>query len=212
MRRFLIAPIIACGLAAVLYAQQPAYLVTGPSGTVIPVATTTELTAGTSTPTWASAVIGLAPMLRASTAIPAAVTADRPVAPLASTSGAQAMFPTGYSIGGANTCYITSAATTNSTNCKNAQGTIYDISLVNTTATLYYLRLYNLSAAPTCSSATGFVETIPAKASATGADVQRQHPVGRNYSAGIGFCLTGGGSSTDNTNAATGVYISIGYF
>jgi hypothetical protein len=31
------------------------------------------------------------------------------------------------------------------------------------------------------------------------------------YGTGIGFCITGGGSSTDNTNAATGVYVTIGY-
>lgn len=47
------------------------------------------------------------------------------------------------------------------------------------------LSYYNGSgavAAPTCSSATG-----------------------------LGFCLTGGGSSTDNTNAATGVYVTLNY-
>jgi hypothetical protein len=35
-------------------------------------------------------------------------------------------------------------------------------------------------------------------------------PIG-DYSSGIGFCLTGGGSSTDNTNAATGVYLALLY-
>ena len=28
---------------------------------------------------------------------------------------------------------------------------------------------------------------------------------------GFGFCVTGGGSDTDNTNAATGVYINATY-
>jgi hypothetical protein len=34
-------------------------------------------------------------------------------------------------------------------------------------------------------------------------------PVG--YTTGIAFCFTGGGSSTDNTNAATGVYLTLYY-
>lgn len=109
-------------------------------------------------------------------------------------------------------CYITSAASTNSTNCKASAGNIYAIHVTNTTTTNYFLRLYNASSAPTCSSATGFIETIPALgASANGGINGRVVPAGEAYDTGIGFCLTGGGSSTDNTNAATGVYVSIRY-
>lgn len=110
-----------------------------------------------------------------------------------------------------STCYLTSAATTNSTNCKASAGNIYAIRAINTTGTLYYLRLYNASTAPTCSSATNFIETHPIPASTTGAGMMLSVPVGIAYGTGIGFCLTGGGSSTDNTNAATGVYLSIYY-
>lgn len=113
--------------------------------------------------------------------------------------------------GGATPCYITSAASTNSTNCKGSAGTLYTIRAVNTTASLYYLRLYNLATAPTCSSATGFVETIPIPASATGAGYMSDVSVGEAFGTGLGFCLTGGGSSTDNTAAATGVYVSLLY-
>ena len=115
-------------------------------------------------------------------------------------------------VGGANTCYVSSAATTNATNCKASAGTLYDVSVVNTTSTLYYLRLYNLAAAPTCSSSTGFVESIPIPHNAgNGGGIQKPFPIGRNYSAGIGFCLTANGTSTDNNAAATGLYVSIGY-
>ena len=113
--------------------------------------------------------------------------------------------------GGASVCYITSAASTNATSCKASAGQVYSYRVINTTATLYYLRMYNLASAPTCSSATGFVQTIPIPASTTGAGVASSIAVGEAYSTGIGFCLTGGGSSTDNTNAATGVYITINY-
>jgi hypothetical protein len=108
-------------------------------------------------------------------------------------------------------CYLVSAASTNSTNCKASAGNLYGIRFVNTTSTLYYLRLYNSSGAPTCSSATGFIESIPIPASASGAGISwtPQFPI--NYGTGIGFCFTGGSSSTDNTNAATGVFGVIQY-
>jgi len=113
---------------------------------------------------------------------------------------------------GTLTCYITSAASTNATNCKNAAGNVYGFRLVNTTSTLYYIRMYNLSSAPTCSSSTGFVESIPVPhGTGAGAGLAMPNAVGQAYGTGIGFCLTGGGSSTDNTNAATGVYVTVLY-
>jgi hypothetical protein len=117
----------------------------------------------------------------------------------------------GGATGGASECNLQSAASTNSTNCKASAGTLYGYEIINTTATLYYLRLYNASSAPTCSSATGFIRSIPIPASATGAGVVRDTAVGTSYGTGLGFCLTGGPSSTDNTNAATGVFISLSY-
>lgn len=110
------------------------------------------------------------------------------------------------------THYLTSAATTNSTLVKNAAGNVYGFRLINTTSTIYYLRMYNSSVAPTCSSATGFIESIPVPhATGTGSGYTAMQPFGQGYSTGIGYCLTGGGGSTDNTAAATGVYITILY-
>lgn len=112
--------------------------------------------------------------------------------------------------GSALTSFTSSAASTNATSVKAGPGNVYTIRMVNTTATLYYLRMYNLATAPTCSSATGFVETIPIPASATGAGIAiTQYPQG--YTTGIAFCLTGGPGSTDNTNAATGVFVTVLY-
>lgn len=112
----------------------------------------------------------------------------------------------------ASTCYITSAASTNSTNCKNAAGNVYGVRVVNTTSTIYYLRMYNTSSAPTCSSATGFVESIPLpEADGGGAGISFPNAAPQAYGTGVSFCLTGGGGSTDNTNAATGVYVTILY-
>lgn len=110
------------------------------------------------------------------------------------------------------TSYLTSAASTNSTSVKGSAGNLYGISIINTTSTLYYLRMYNSSSAPTCSSATGFIESIPAPHNTgNGGGISRSWATPQGYTTGIGFCLTGGGSSTDNTNAATGVYITVLY-
>jgi hypothetical protein len=106
------------------------------------------------------------------------------------------------------------AASTNSTAIKAAAaGTLCDLTLINTTATIYYLKLYDSAGAPTCSSATGLkhVYPIPASATSSGAGIQRTMTFGEAYTSGIGFCVTGGGGDTDNTNAATGVYIEASY-
>lgn len=114
--------------------------------------------------------------------------------------------------GGCTPYGLTSAASTNSTSVKASAGTLCSLSLVNTTATLYYLRLYNAASAPTCSSATNFVLSVPIPASATGAGVVvNTGTFGWAFTTGISFCLTGGGSSTDNTNAAAGVYLAASY-
>lgn len=110
--------------------------------------------------------------------------------------------PTGYQ----------SAASTNATNVKASAGTLCGGLAINTTATVYYLRLYDLASAPTASSATGFITTIPIPASTTGNGTLLNigGTFGAAFTNGIGFVLTGGGSSTDNSNAATGVYITLG--
>jgi hypothetical protein len=112
-------------------------------------------------------------------------------------------------------CYVgTGTGTTASTNsafCKASSGNFYGVRAVNTTSTLAYLRLYNATSAPTCSSATNFIESIPVPASATGAGFQFVSPIPIGYSTGIAYCVTGGGANTDNTNAPAGVYITLYY-
>lgn len=114
----------------------------------------------------------------------------------------------------ASVCNILSAASNNTTNCKNAAGNLYGFEFWNTTTTVYYLRLYNLSTSPTCSSATGFIRSIPippaASAGLVGGAVNN-YVVPVNFSTGIGYCITGGSSSTDNTNAAVGIFGEIRY-
>ena len=114
--------------------------------------------------------------------------------------------------GGATPYHYLSAASNNSTLVSTGAHSLYMLTVINTTATLYYLRVYDQSAAPTCSSATGAVLTFPVPASATGAGVAVPVPsVGVAFSSGLGFCITGGSADTDNTSAATGVTVSLAY-
>lgn len=113
--------------------------------------------------------------------------------------------------GGCTPAKTLSAASTNATNVKAAAGTLCSLVVINTTATLYYLKFYNKATAPTCNSDT-VIQSIPIPASATGAGVAVDvGPYGWAFPAGIGFCLTGALADNDNTSAATGVAISYSY-
>ena len=111
-------------------------------------------------------------------------------------------------------CNILSAASTNSTNCKASAGNFYGYEIYNTTTTVYYLRLYNASSAPTCSSATGFIRSIPIPPGASSGLVGgaiNNFVVPVNYTTGIGYCITAGSSSTDNNAAVTGLFGELRY-
>lgn len=105
--------------------------------------------------------------------------------------------------------YLAATASTNATLVKSGSGNVYAYGLTNFTSTPYYLRMYNLSSSPTCSSATGFVRTIPIPADTSGSGIVISVGPGEGFSTGIAFCVTGGASSTDNTNAAAGVYVNL---
>lgn len=126
---------------------------------------------------------------------------------VATLSAQGALYPTGTDT--PSTSYVAAAATTNATSVKTSAGNVYGYSLSNTTATVYYLRLYNLAAAPTCSSATGFVESIMIPASTSGAGRERQQPNGQAFSTGIAYCITANAASNDNNAAATGVLVTL---
>ncbi len=112
--------------------------------------------------------------------------------------------------GGATPAKYLSAASNNSTNVKAVAGQVYSLVAINTTATLYYLKLYDKATAPTCGTDTS-VQNYPVPASTAGAGFVLPIPVGMSFFNGIGFCLTGGVADSDNSNAATGIVLSITY-
>ena len=111
--------------------------------------------------------------------------------------------------------YHLSGGTTASTNSNaiksSAAGTLCVITGVSTSGTLGFLKLYDSAGAPTCSSATGLKHVYPIPANTSGAGINIAVPDGERYTNGIGFCVTGGGGDTDNTNAPTGIYIEASY-
>lgn len=110
-------------------------------------------------------------------------------------------------------CYVGSGtgstASTNATNCASAAAKFFGGRFINTSTTIAYLRLYNLSSSPTCSSSTGFIETIPVPPAASAGQAGGWVDIssmGVPYGTGLGFCITGGGANNDNTNAPAGVF------
>jgi len=96
----------------------------------------------------------------------------------------------------------------------DASGASMPTNTTNTTTTIYYLRMYNLASAPTCSSATGFVESIPippAGAAGQAGGRERIQNIGQAFTTGISYCITASSGSTANDAAAAGVFVTILY-
>jgi len=103
-----------------------------------------------------------------------------------------------------------SAATLNPTLVHAGYTNLYSLVPINTTTTLYYLKLYNKATAPSCGTDTP-VWTIPVPYGASNSGGGVALPTGGLlFPTGLGFCLTGGLADNDTTNAATGVAINFG--
>lgn len=128
-------------------------------------------------------------------------------------SGTQNVNILAAATGGCTPGKTLSAASTNSTSVTGAASTLCYLNAVNTTTTIYYLKLYNKATAPTCNSDTVVhTEPVPPASAAGGAGgiVVGLGPFGSAFSLGIGFCLTAGIADNDNASAATGVAINYG--
>lgn len=109
--------------------------------------------------------------------------------------------------------YLTTSST-NSNLVQTGRVMLRVILPINTTTTIYYLKLYNKATAPTCGTDTP-LWTVPipygtnpsAAAAGSGAVIPTG---GLQFPLGLGFCVTGGLADNDNTNAAPGVVINLG--
>lgn len=86
----------------------------------------------------------------------------------------------------------------------------------NTTTTLMDIRAYDTATAPSggapCNSATGVVLNDVAQSNATSpGGVANLGPFGQAFANGIVLCVTGANANNDNTSAATGLNLNVGY-
>lgn len=106
-----------------------------------------------------------------------------------------------------------SAASLNSTLVRGPETHVSVIVVVNTTVTVYYLKLYDKATAPTCGTdPVDFLIPIPFGTSNAGggAVIPIPDPGGLFFQNGFGFCITSGSADNDVGNAATGVTVSFG--
>jgi hypothetical protein len=133
------------------------------------------------------------------------------VACTSNAGAANAVSPVSSATGGATPYHFLSTASTNSHNVKDSAGTVYAVVVISTQATaIAYLKFYDIATAPTCASDT-VVFTIATPTLATGAAVTITFPTGLAFATGIGYCITGAAADNDNTNATTGVTLSLAY-
>lgn len=99
-----------------------------------------------------------------------------------------------------------SAASTNSNLVQTGKSSLRAGVVVNTTATVYYLKLYDKSTSPTCGTDVP-KWTVPLTANAV-----TPLPVsdGLQFYLGLGFCITAGIADNDVANAAVGVAVNLG--
>lgn len=127
----------------------------------------------------------------------------------------QSFQPVGGIQRGANPVHFLSTASTNSTlicggatagTCQAGPHIIYQIVAINTTATIYYLKLYDKPTAPSCGSDTPVLTLpVPFGQTSSGGGFTIPIPVGTQFLTGIGICLVGGIADNDSSNAAAGV-------
>lgn len=102
-----------------------------------------------------------------------------------------------------------SAATTNCTLVQSGKTIVRNIIPVNTTAVIYYLKLYDKATAPVAGTDTP-VLTFPVPVAAAAATIPITSVDGFAFLNGMGFCLTLNIADNDNTAAAVGVAINFG--
>lgn len=92
--------------------------------------------------------------------------------------------------------------------------TLYNVTAIQTSATPYYIKFYDLAVAPTCGTSTP-VLTYPIPGNSTSSGSGFTIPLGMagaRFINGLGFCITANAADSDNTNAATGITVSLTYF
>lgn len=101
-----------------------------------------------------------------------------------------------------------SAATTNSTLIAAGRHALYGINVINTSAAIVYVKLYNKVTAPTCGTDTPVAQF---QIAATTGQLQKGFFMPVSFPLGIGLCMTALPANADTTAVATGVSVDLAY-
>ncbi len=114
--------------------------------------------------------------------------------------------------GGASlTGKLITAASTNASNISTTSTILYDFQAYNNSATIAYLKFYNVVGTPVCNTDVP-VTTIIIPASTNGAGTNVVYFSGKSFGLGLGICVTGGIADNDNTPvAANTVVVNFNY-
>lgn len=103
---------------------------------------------------------------------------------------------------------LTAAATVNATSLKASAGSLYAVSVTNTSGAPIHLKLYNKATAPTVGTDIPVVTiSVPANSEVT----REFGRVGRRFSLGIAYALTANQATADATAVAAGSLVAIDY-
>lgn len=116
-------------------------------------------------------------------------------------------------IGASHPYHLISAATDNATLVAAGPHVVYTITAVNTTTTLYYLKLYDIGTTPTCgTSSVAQTFPIPFGASNSGGGITINIPTsGLAFNSGVGLCIVSGIADNSDGSAATGIAVDVAY-
>ena len=118
--------------------------------------------------------------------------------------------PVAAAAGGATSTFAIPPATPAGASIKASAGTVYGVQLGSIQATAAFLKLYDTAGTPTCGTGTPIaVFIIPAaNPNVNGGGSNIALPVGKKFTTGIGYCVTGGLPNADTT-AVTAASVTI---
>lgn len=103
---------------------------------------------------------------------------------------------------------VVTAASTNGTSVKTTAGTVYDLTVSNTSAAAVYYKIYNKASAPTVGTDVPVI-TVPVPAN-TMLSIEFGR-VGKRLTLGVAIAVTGAMAATDTTAVAAGVQTTLSY-
>lgn len=112
---------------------------------------------------------------------------------------------------GLNPYRLISAANDNAAVIKPGAGQLHILTVINTGASIYYLKLYDKAGTPTAGDTPVHTYPIPASTGGNGFIVS-SGSFGEQYNNGIAFRITSGGADNDTGACAAGaVYVNARY-